>query len=442
MIINILAFIFVLGVLIVIHEAGHFAAARLVGAKVEVFSVGFGKRLWGFQRGDTDYRVSLIPFGGYVRIVGLGPDESDLIGESAEHVVLIPRWQRAFILVAGPLTNIVGAVVFLSIAFVLGIEVPAYQDSPPVVGWIEPESPAASTDLQMGDRIVSMDGVVLQTWRDLDMSTMTSSEETIDLVVERNGEMRTISLTPKHVTRYAFGYSGILPPLDPVIVRLIPNQPAALAGLEVGDRIVEIDGNTVEQFYDLFRYIGPYPEEELPIVIERGAETLELKIVPRNEGGEGKIGIALVFPSAMKRLGLIEAFVTGSVESYRMTIQTFRILGRLLTGNAPLSQVSGPLDIAWISGEAARSGIRTLIWFLGLISLQLGIFNLLPIPVLDGGHLTIIAFETTIRRDLSLKLKERILEVGFYLLMALMVVVLFNDIKKRLPESLYNYFFG
>lgn len=440
MITNILAFIFVLGVLIVIHEAGHFAAARLVGAKVEVFSVGFGKRLWGFRRGDTDYRLSLIPFGGYVRIIGLGPDESDLVGEGAEETELIPRWQRAFILVAGPVTNLIGAVVFLSIAFSLGVEVPAYQDSPPVVGWIEPESPAAGTDLQNGDLIISVDGTEVKTWRDLDVSIMTSSGNEIDLVVDRKGVQRTVPLTPKRVTRYAFGYSGILPPLDPTIVRLQAGSPAEKAGLEPGDRIVSVEGNPVEQFYDLFRYISPHPDEEITLGVSRGDENLEIKLTPRDEGGEGKIGVALVFPSEMRRFGLKTAVVTGFVESYRITIETFRVLGRLLTGRASIRQVSGPIDIARISGEAARSGLRTLIWFLGLISLQLGIFNLLPIPVLDGGHLTIIAFESTIRRDLSIRVKERILEVGFYLLMALMVVVLFNDILKI--EWIYQFFSG
>jgi regulator of sigma E protease len=166
-----------------------------------------------------------------------------------------------------------------------------------------------------------------------------------------------------------------------------------------------------------------------------------LQVTPRNEGGEGKIGIPIVFPSELQRFGLAAALSSGVRESYRVTLQTFQVIGRLLSGRASVRQVSGPVDIARISGEAARSGFHSLVWLMGLISLQLGIFNLLPIPILDGGHLTIIGFESVIRRDLSLKVKERILEVGFYLLIALMVVVLFNDIVKILPESIYRFFY-
>jgi regulator of sigma E protease len=441
-IINILAFIFVLGILIVIHEAGHFIAARLVGAKVEVFSVGFGKRLWGFKRGDTDYRVSLVPFGGYVRVIGLGPDESDLVGETADHTQLLSRWRRAFILFAGPITNLIGAVIFLGIAFVIGVEVPSYQDSAPVVGWIEPGSPAADTELQPGDLILSVDGTKMSTWRELQMSLLTSGGSEVDLLVERNNAKYNTKLLPKKVTRYNFGYSGILPPLEPVVLRLAANKPAKLSGLREGDRIVSVDGEPATQFYDLITSISQKPGEEVLLGVEREGESLEISVIPEDLGGEGQIGIPLVFPSKMMKFGLKDSLVAGSVECYRMTIETFRVLGKLISGRASLRQMSGPIDIARISGEAARSGFRTLIWFLGLISLQLGIFNLLPIPVLDGGHLTIIAFETTIRRDLSIKVKERILEIGFYLLLVLMAVVLFNDVIKNLPESWYNRLFS
>jgi regulator of sigma E protease len=165
-------------------------------------------------------------------------------------------------------------------------------------------------------------------------------------------------------------------------------------------------------------------------------------VTPRGDEGAGKIGVPLIPPSKLERLGPIQAFATASVDCRRMTVETFRIIGRLLTRKTSIKQVSGPIGIAQISGEAARSGLNSLVWFMGLISLQLGIFNLLPIPILDGGHLTIIAFESAIRRDLSLRIKERILEVGFYALILLMVVVLFNDIVKILPNSVYDFFFG
>jgi regulator of sigma E protease len=441
MIVSILAFFFVLGVLVVLHEAGHFLMARLVGAPVEVFSVGFGKRIWGFERGGTDYRLSLIPFGGYVRVVGLGPDETDVTtGGNDEEPELLPRWKRGLILFGGPITNVIAAVVFVAVAFMIGVEIPTYRSEQPVVGWVEPDSPGTAAGIEVGDRVLSIDGQTMETWQDLEGSILSAGGREVDVKVQRGNATVDVMLTPDKITRYGFGYSGILPPLGAEIVRLMPGAPAETAGLEPGDIILKIDDQPVDQFYDLIRLISPRPGEALKLLIDRNGSHQTLTVTPRNEGGEGKIGIAMVFPSTLQRLGPIGAIGAAVTECRRMTRETFRVLGRLFTRKASLSQVSGPIDIARISGEAAKAGIHSLIWLMGVISLQLGIFNLLPIPVLDGGHLTILAFESVRRRDLSLKVKERILEVGFVLLILLMVVVVFNDIIKILPENLYRMF--
>ena len=441
MLVSVLAFVFVLGVLIVLHEAGHFGAARLLGAPIEVFSVGFGKRLWGVKRGGTDYRLSAVPFGGYVRIAGLGPDESDVVGGSHSQPELLPRWQRALILLAGPLTNIAAAVVFLGAAFMAGVEIPVYLEQPPFVGWIDPDSPAAGVDLQPNDLVRSVDGQPMPTWRDLEMALVTAGGREITLKVERDGEIHSVRMTPEAVTRYQFGYAGIAAPLDAEVVQLLPGEPAARAGLKVGDRIVAVNDQPVAQFYDLIRLISPHPNEPITLDVVRDGEPRRLEVTPADYGGEGRIGIALVYPSEVRKLSPPAALAAGAGECVRMTRETFRVIGRLVTRKASMRQISGPIDIARISGEAARSGLHTLIRLMGLISLQLGIFNLLPIPILDGGHLTILAFESTIRRDLPLRTKERILEVGFYLLILLFVVVMFNDIVKILPESVYRLIF-
>ncbi len=438
MLINLLAFIFVLGVLIVLHEAGHFVVARALGAPVEIFSVGFGKRLWGFTRGGTDYRISLIPFGGYVKVVGLGPDESTVVGAGEPEPELLPRWKRILIFLGGPLTNVVAAVAFLALAFVMGVEVPAYRNAPPVVGWVEPEAPAAAAGIRPGDRIVAVDGKPIPTWRELETTLLSAGGREVTLTVERGGGRLQVRITPEKVTRYGFGYAGILPPLDATVVQLLPNSPAERAGLRPGDRIVAVDGEPVRQFYDLIRLISPHPGERLTLTVERDGAEVQLEVVPKDEGGEGKIGIPIVFPTRMEQLGPVAAVGAAVEECRRMTGEIFEILGRLLRRQASMSQLSGPIDIARISGSAVRSGIRSVVWLLGLISLNLGILNLLPIPVLDGGHLAILAIETVARRDLSMKVKERILEVGFVLLILLMVVVLYNDILKIVPESLYR----
>lgn len=442
MLLSIFAFIVVIGVLVVIHEAGHFGMARFLGAPVEVFSVGFGRRLWGFERGGTDYRISLVPLGGYVRIPGLGPDESDVVGESVEEIELLARWKRALILLAGPVTNIIAAVFFIGIAYMMGVETPAFREEPPVIGWIDPGSPAADVDLAVGDLIVAVDSTAVTMWQELETSIITSADHEVVLEVERDGRRHQVAMVPESVTRYGFGYSGLQPPVDPILVQVPAGSVASGAGLKAGDRILAIDDEPVEQFYDLIRLISPRADEEITLTVLRGNETLSIDVTPRGEEGAGKIGVPLIPPSKIEHLGPIAAFSTATRDCRRMTVETFRIIGRLLTRKTSIKQVSGPIGIAQISGEAARSGLDSLIWFMGLISLQLGIFNLLPIPILDGGHLTIIAFESVIRRDLSIKIKERILEVGFYALILLMVVVLFNDIIKVLPPGIYNFFFG
>ncbi len=442
MVLSILAFIVVLGVLIVIHEAGHFLAARAVGAPVEVFSVGFGKRLWGFSWRGTDYRLSLIPFGGYVRVVGLGPDESDVVGATeGTEPVLLPRFKRALVLVAGPLTNIVAAVLFLALAFMVGVEVPRYRTEPAVVGWLDPDSPAERAGIRRGDLILALDGDPVSSWRDLEGSVSTAGGRTVDVLLERDDQQLHLTMTPESVSRYGFGYSGLVPPLPAEVVRLVPGAPAERAGVRAGDRVVAVNGDPVDQFWDLIRLLAPLPGREVVLTVERAGETIDLEVTTQDQGGEGKVGIVIIFPTEAQRLGPVAAIAAGFDESVHMTRETFRVLGKLLTRKVSIRQVSGPIDIARISGEAAKSGLHTLVWLMGLISLQLGIFNLLPIPVLDGGHLTILAFESLRRRDLPIRVKERVLEVGFYLLLLLMVVVLFNDIAKVLPDSLYQRIF-
>jgi regulator of sigma E protease len=440
MLTSILAFAFVIGVLITIHEFGHFAVARLLGAPVEVFSIGFGKRIWGFERGGTDYRLSLVPLGGYVRIIGLGPDESDVVKGDTPDAELLPRWRRALILLAGPVTNILAAVIFVALALTMGVETPVYLDQAPVVGWIEPGSPAEAADIRPGDTILAVNDEQVDVWRDLEVALLTSGKGTVNLSLERDGRELSIPVNLGRDSVYGFGVSGIEPRLEAVVQPAPGASPAAAAGIVAGDLIVAVNGQPVDQYYDLPRLIVPLPATAITVDVLRDGKPLHFTMVTRDEGGQGKIGVGPVLPTAVQQLSILPALSAAAEECERMTYQTFRVIGQLLTRKASLRQVSGPVGIAQISGEAARSGVQSLIMLLGIISLQLGIFNLLPIPILDGGHLTIIAFESILRRDLPIKVKERVLEVGFYLLILLMVVVLFNDIVRLLPDSVRQFF--
>lgn len=433
MLINALSLVVVIGVLVLLHEGGHFLAARLVGAPVAVFSVGFGKRLFGFRWGETDFRWSLIPLGGYVRVLGLGPDESDVVQPGQAPVPLLPRWKRAVILLAGPLANVAGALAFLALAFNLGVEVPAWQDQKPVVGWVEPTSPAAEAGIKAGDEVVAVDGKAIRRWRDLEMVTISSPNRVLSVRLRRGNEELVVTLRPKSVSRYALGWAGLAPPIPAEVQRVMPGSPAEAAGFLPGDRVVAVDGNPVEHFFDLVRLVGERAEKQIVVQVVRDGQLVTLRAKPKKEGDQGKLGIPMPSWQAIRKLPLGQAVTEAALECRRMTAETLWVLSRMVTGRASLRQMSGPIDIAKFSGAAARSGFVPLVWLLGVISLQLAIFNALPIPILDGGHLLIVAVESVRRRDFSFKTKERITNVGFWLIMALILFVLANDLIKNLP---------
>ncbi|MBZ5587627.1 MAG: RIP metalloprotease RseP [Acidobacteriia bacterium] len=435
MLLNVLSLVVVLGVLVLLHEGGHFLIARALSARVSVFSFGFGKRLFGTERGGTDYRVSLIPLGGYVRIHGLGPDESDIVStENAPPEPLLARWRRSLILLAGPSANIVGAVIFIAAAFVAGMQVPASEDRLPEVAWVDPTSPAAEAGIQAGDLVLSVNGRPIRTWRDLDMATLGSPGHAIVLRFRRSGDEREVTLTPKSMTRYNLGYAGLAPTLPAEVPGVLSGSPAEKAGLRAGDRILAVNGEPVQHFFDVMRLVGASPDREITLTIKRGTETLSVRATPvKDPSGQGKLGIPAPNPTVLKRLPVPAALVESVRENIRLTRETFAVIGRMISGRASLKQMSGPIDIARFSGAAARSGTVSFIWLLGMISLQLAIFNLLPIPVLDGGHLAVIAVESAVRRDFSDRTKERILNIGFWLIIALVAVVIYNDLAKSFP---------
>lgn len=432
MLLNLFALIIVLGVLILLHEGGHFLAARAVGAPVSVFSFGFGKRLFGIRRRGTDFRVSLIPLGGYVRIEGLGPDESDVVGAGRSATPLLARWRRALILVAGPLANVIGAVAFLAASYMLGVSVPAWYQQPPVIAWVDASSPAAEAGLTPGDEVMAVDGRPITNWRQLELATASAANRPLRISFRRAGTIREVTLTPRSETPYELGYAGLAPLLPAQVEGVLPGSPAEKAGIAAGDIILAVDDHPVEHFFHLVRLISDRPGREVTITVQRKGEILSITATTRDDGGRGMLGIPAPNPTILRKLGAGAALVEAVRECQRMTRATLNVIGRMLTGRSSLRQMSGPIDIARFSGAAARTGAISLVSLLGVISLQLAIFNLLPIPVLDGGHLAIIGIEAVARRDLPDKLKERILNVGFWLIIALVVVVLFNDVLKNL----------
>jgi regulator of sigma E protease len=421
---NFLAFVIVLGFLIFAHEAGHFFFAKLFRVRVLTFSFGFGKRLFGFQKGDTDYRVSLIPLGGYVRMAGDTPEESRT-GDPGEYLSK-PKWQRFLILVAGPAMNVVIAIVFLTFLGMLGTESLIYK---PMIGEVQPNMPAARAGLKTGDQIVAIDGERINDFDDLRMAISMHAGTPLKVEYLRGGQRQQTTMTPaREESEYGpVGRAGVGPWIDAAVGRVKPNSIAAKAGLRQGDRIVAVNGKPISQLTEFATIVEQAKGAELALDISRGGAIVHTtlpgaKLDPRDPFR------GFLPPTEVRKLSLGAAFKESIRQNVKLARYAFVTLGRLFSGRASVKELSGPVSIARISGEMLRRGWIEVIALMAMISLQLGIMNLLPIPVLDGGHIAILLVEGVIRRDLSLRMKERVTQVGFALLAALMIVVIYNDV--------------
>ncbi len=437
---NILALLFVLGVLIFVHEFGHFFVAKAFGVGIEVFSLGFGKRLLGFRKGDTDYRISALPLGGYVKMVGENPEE-EVTGADNEFLSK-PKWQRFLVLVAGPVMNVALAFVFTVAVYQLGIRVLADADDPVVLGLIEPGTVAAASDLQVGDRIVSVDGDPMPNWEQFRLLILISANQPLTLGVVRNGYELEIPVTPAATGEQAVGRLGVYSVLPPEVGPVREGGVAEAAGLRRGDLIVAVDGESIGHYNPLFGKLSDRVGQGVTLTVERGSERFQVVLTPQlDEQGAVVIGFTPEPDRILKirSYPLGEAIVRAGSEIKSQSMMLGEILKRLFTGRMSIKTLSGPIEIARFSGGAARTGDPSvLLQFMAFISLQLGILNLLPIPVLDGGQIALILFEGAIRRDLSLKVKERIMQVGLILIVSLMALVITLDVSKLIPDSWWD----
>ena len=425
---TLLAFVFVLGVLVFVHELGHFLMARWHGVKVHTFSLGFGPKLLKIRRGDTEYCVSAIPLGGYVKMAGENP-EDERAGTDDEFMSK-SKWQRFQILIMGPVMNLALAVVLLAIVLAQGAEVPAFQDQPPVIGAVVDDSPAARAGLRPGDRIVAVDGSETDTWDHLFMAIGTRANRDVPLLIERGGSQQIVSVRPEPQTRYEVGDIGVLPDVYPSIRGVSPGEPAEAAGLQAGDVIVAIDGKRMVFAQHVSEAISSSGDGPVSMTVRRDGEERTIAVTPVARGDSRMIGISINNETRIRAYGPIEAIgvsVQRNVESSVLILQT---LWGLVVGETSPRQLMGPVGIAQLSGESAARGWVELFGLMAMISLNLGLLNLLPIPILDGGHITILALEGVARRDFSMQVKEKMLLAGFVLLMLLMVTVVYNDLTR------------
>ena len=426
---SLLAFLFVLGVLVFVHELGHFAMARRLGIRVLTFSLGFGPKLLKFRRGDTEYCVSAIPLGGYVKMAGERPEDRHT--GAGDEFMSKSKWERFLVLVMGPAMNLVLAVLVMWLVLYQGAEVPAYEQQPPVVGRVVEGSPAERAGIAVGERIVSVAGRVVDTWDALFVAVLPQAEREIPVVVrDAESRERTLHIVPDARTDFAMGDLGVGPEMRAQIVDVAPGDPADRAGIAAGDVILEIDGEPVAGD-ELVERISGNAGTPLAMTLRRGEGLERVTVTPVARGDRAVIGVGFSeFEFRIVEPGLIEAFGMSLERNYEWSGLIFQTLWGLITAETSPRQLVGPVGIAQLSGGAAQVGWVALFSLMAMISLNLGILNLLPIPVLDGGHIFIMAMEGVTRRDFSMRVKERMLMAGLVVLMMLMVTVIYNDLTR------------
>jgi regulator of sigma E protease len=425
---SIFAFLFVIGVLVFVHELGHFMAARRIGVRVLTFSLGFGPKLLKFTRGDTEYCVSAIPLGGYVKMAGENPDDQRTGSE--DEFLSKTKWERFQVLIMGPAMNVILAIVVMTFVLYQGAEVPSYETEQPVVGTVVEGSAAERVGIQVGDRIVRVADRAVETWEDVFLAVMPRADKEIEVVVQNAAGERTLKVTPDSQTSFEMGDLGVGPTMRPQIRAVTSGEPADLAGIQVGDVVEELEGDVLSS-NELVERINAHPGESLRLTVRRGERRQDIFVTPALKGDIGLIGVSLS-PYEVRTIepGFVEAFQLSLERNYEWSGLIFRTLIGLFTAETSPKQLVGPVGIAQLSGGAAEMGLVALMSLLSMISLNLGILNLLPIPVLDGGHIAILALEGVSRRDFSLRVKERLLLVGFVALMMLMVTVIYNDLTR------------
>ena len=428
--ITVLSFAFVLGVLVFVHELGHFLAAKRIGIKVLKFQLGFNPTVLSFRRGDTEYSVGALPLGGYVKMAGENPDEPATGGP--EEFMSRNKWERFQVLIMGPVMNLGLAVILTAIVLYQGAERLAYETRPVVVGAVTGDSPAAGAGLKPGDEIRAVAGKPVATWEDFYIAVGTKPDRQVEVAYVRNGQPGVVNVTPKSPegSRFQIGDIGVLPDVHPHIRSVNPGDPADKAGMKPNDVVVAVNGETITFSGNLKDAISKRPEQQLTINILRDGQPMTILATPKRSGSSGLLGVAIADETTSIKPGAWGAARMAVEKNVQYAGLIFQTVWGLITRETSPKQLMGPVAIAQLSGESAQLGWIALFSLMAQISLNLGLLNLLPIPVLDGGHIFIMAMEGVARRDFSTRMKEKMLLAGFVVLMTLMVTVIYNDLTR------------
>jgi regulator of sigma E protease len=437
--IAVIAFIAILGFMILIHEFGHYAMAKLLGVRVEQFAIGFGKRLLGFRRGETEYRINILPLGGYVKMSGENPMDtrSGDPGEFLSH----PRWHRFIIAIAGPAMNILFAIGLLTVVYMVHFEKQIYLDKAAVVASVKPDSPAAKIGIEPGDHIVRIDSLDNPTWEQVFFKEMLNPNQPLTVTVQRGLQSFDKTIVPELQTAHdGYGSAGWYPD-EPVIVgNLESEMPAAKAGIKEDDKIIAMDGKAVPSIESMIDSMQLSKDKPVELTAIRGSETLKFTVQPVLAKTEDlslqryRIGFQAKPEVKVETLPFLQALNQSLQDNKTNAALIVQLVQKLVQRKVSIKTFSGPIGIAQDAGEAAQEkGWTPLLRLTSGISLNLGILNLLPIPILDGGVILLLLVETLIRRDISLQIKERIYQVAFVFLVLFTVVVIYNDIAKIMP---------
>lgn len=436
--ISILAVAVVLGFMILIHEFGHYAVAKLLGVRVEQFAIGFGKRLFGFRKGETDYRINAIPLGGYVKMSGENPID-ERTGDPAEFMSH-PRWHRFLIAIAGPSMNILLAIFLLTVVYMVHYEYPVFLDKPAVIEGIKHDSPAAKAGLQPGDRIVKVDEIANPTWEQLQPRVWLSPNQPLNITVQRGDQTFQKTIVPQSVTSSEVGSAGWYPE-EPIIVGQVePDTPAAQVGLKEDDKIVAMNGKPLVSIESMIDRLQQTKSDPVDLTVVRGNQTLSLHVTPllgkTEDPKEQRYRLGFLNKGATKvtTLPFTQALGLSLDQNKKYSLLILELAKKIVERKVSLRAVSGPIGIAQDAGYAAQQkGWTPLMELTAGISLNLGIFNLLPIPILDGGVILFLLIEGLMRRDVSLRIKERVYQAAFVFLVLFAVMVIYNDLMKTLP---------
>lgn len=430
--ITVLSFILLLGFLIFIHEMGHYLAARHVGVRVETFSIGFPPKMIGKKYGDTEYILSWIPLGGYVRLFGQNMEDEDASNPTNYAAKTI--FQRFYILFAGPAINLLFAFLFMPLVYMAGVSLPQYLLEPAWVSSVQEESFAQKIGIQAGDTIVAVNGKAVENWENISTQLAALQTPDVSLEIERDGYVTTVTGALEDLKKSGAGWN---PKIAPVVGGFSETSPIQEAGVQIGDRIVSINGLAVTQWGDIFKQIQQTQSSDqseetggvpLQLEIDRQGEIQFFEVTPYYNATTQSYLLGMTVAQTKKSFGFLQSVELGTERLLFLTGMTFQFLGKIITGQGSLDDLGGPIRIGMVIGEAVRTGWAEVFFLMAVISLQLGIFNLLPIPALDGGHIFFLAIEKIKGAPLSMDFRGRTQFIGFALLMVFMIAVTYNDI--------------